>query len=275
METKLVNSLGFELNTQPVLYNYQGELIKSSKHQIITRSDNGKVLSVMGSNYYPLLVSHFEETTQNLSKLSEYPIVGYQELNDGKVILSFLQNTKKPEVADFPIEEYIVIGSSADGSKPFFIGTSTVLIRCTNSFSLINKMGSVKHTESAPLKIEQLYSYFSDFIFGRNQLYSSFERMMNKKVTEKDQEEFAKLILDAPSSPEEISTRKQASLIRLIDCIKGESQDVGKNVFGLMQGVTRYTTHEMKSKQESFGNVLGFKSWINQKAYNRCLEYVK
>ena len=275
MKTNLVDSLGFELETQQVAFSHNGEMRLSTKHQIITRSDNGQPLSVMGNNYVPMMVKDFEESTQRLSDISGYPIVGYEEFNDGKVILSFLKNINKTEAVGMPIEDYIVIGSSVDGTRPFFVGTSTVLIRCTNAFSSINQIDRIRHTKSSPIKREEMYNYFENYLEEKNKIYHSFEDMIRVKVNDSQRDEFAKFILSIPTDEVELGTRRLNRLGELIDCIQGESNDVGKNVFGLLQGVTKFTTHNMKQTKDTFGSVLGNKSWYNKKAFDRCLEYVK
>ena len=94
------------------------------------------------------------------------------------------------------------------------------------------------------------------------------------KVGDKERDEFAKFILTIPNDEPEISNRRLNKLGELIDCIRIEQNDVGSNVFGLLQGVTKFTTHNLKS-EDTFGSVLGRKSWYNQKAYNKCMEFVK
>lgn len=274
MKTNLVQSFDFELQTQPAAFYHNGELRLSTKHQLITRSDTGQPLSVMSNNYVPMNTLDFQESTRKLSDIAGYPIIGYQEFNEGKVILSFLKNTEKTEAVGMPIEDYIVIGSSVDGSRPFFVGTSTILIRCTNAFSKINQIEKIRHTKSSPIKIEQLYSYFKNYLEEKNNLYHSFEDMIKVKVGDKERDEFAKFILTIPNEEPEISTRRLNKLGELIDCIRIEQNDVGSNVFGLFQGVTKFTTHNLKS-EDTFGSVLGRKSWYNQKAYNKCMEFVK
>lgn len=275
MKTNLVDSLGFELQTQPAMFYHNGETRISTKHQIITRSDNGQPLSVMSNNYVPMTVSDFEESTRRLSDISGYPIVGYQEFNEGKVILSFLKNENKAETVGMPIKDYIVIGSSVDGTRPFFIGTSTILIRCTNAFSLINKIDIIRHTKSFPIKREEMYDYFKNYLEEKNTMYRSFEDMIRVKVNDSQRDEFAKFILSIPINEPKIGTRRLNRLGELIDCIRVESSDVGNNVFGLLQGVTKFTTHNMNNSKDTFGSVLGNKAWYNKKAFERCLEYVK
>lgn len=274
MKNNLVQSLDFDFQSQPAAYFYNGEMRFSEKHQLITRSDNGEALSIMGNTYVPMTTQDFQTSTQRLSEISGYPIVGYEEFKEGRVILSFLQNTNKSEAVGIPIEDYIVIGSSVDGSRPFFVGTSTVLIRCTNAFSKINKVDMVRHTKSSPIKREQLYSYFTNYLEEKNSLYHTFEDMIKVNVDGKQQEEFAKFILTIPQE-NEMKTRQLNRFGELIDCIRVESNDVGNNVFGLLQGVTKYTTHSMEKSIDTFGSVLGGKSWYNKKAFERCLEYVK
>lgn len=275
MKSNLTQSLGFELETQPVAFFHNGELKLSAKHQLITRSDNGHPLSVMGGTYVPMLVKDFEESTKRLSDISGYPIVGYEEFNEGRVILSFLKNTNKTEAVGIPIEDYIVIGSSADGTRPFFVGTSTILIRCTNAFSKINQIDRIRHTKSAPIRMEEMYNYFEKYLEEKNTLYHTFEDMISVKVNDSERDEFAKFILSIPNDESEIKTRRLNRLGELIDCIRVETNDVGKNVFGLLQGVTKFTTHNMETKKDTFGSVFGKKAWYNEKAFERCLEYVK
>ena len=111
MKNNLVQSLDFDFQSQPAAYFYNGETRFSEKHQLITRSDNGEALSIMGNTYVPMTTQDFQTSTQRLSEISGFPIVGYEEFKEGRVILSFLQNTNKSEAVGIPIEDYIVIGS--------------------------------------------------------------------------------------------------------------------------------------------------------------------
>jgi hypothetical protein len=52
--------------------------------------------------------------------------------------------------------------------------------------------------------------------------------------------------------------------------IDKETLALGDNLFGLLNGITHYTTHVKKVKETTFGNALGTLSRINQDAFQFC-----
>ena len=272
METNLLKTLDWEVISQPVLYKHQGILLESSNHFHLSKN-SGQPLSVMGKGYVPMTVEDFLESTVNLSELSGYTLEGFQEFKEGRTILSILKNPELQSHATIPADDYIVIGSSFDGSRPFFIGSSTTLIRCQNQFSQIAIFDKVKHTKSSPFKREQLYKYFTAYLNEKSQTFSNFEKMDLVPVTETGRGEYARYVLNVlPKTELNAITKNRLDVLK--NCMETEMAAVGKNVFGMFQGVTRFTTHELKSKDESFGNIFGSKSAYNQRAYSKALELV-
>jgi hypothetical protein len=82
-----------------------------------------------------------------LTKTGEFELKGFDELNNGKTILAYLQN-KNPNlnISGCAMREYLIIGNSHDGTKPFYIGTGSSLIRCENQFYSTLKVFRKKHT---------------------------------------------------------------------------------------------------------------------------------
>lgn len=56
----------------------------------------------------------------------------------------------------------------------------------------------------------------------------------------------------------------KAELIK--HCIQAETDAMGDNLWGLMNGFTLYSSHKMGSKK-SFGSMLGSQAHFNNKAY--------
>ena len=52
--------------------------------------------------------------------------------------------------------------------------------------------------------------------------------------------------------------------------IEKEMKDIGNNAFGLFNGVTWYTSHEMRNAESVAGRMSGTANQINQKAYRFC-----
>jgi len=272
MKTQLIQSLDWEVKTQPVLYNSNGQIIEDCDYMHISKS-NGQSLSVMSKKYCPLTVEDFSKNVEILQDVSGYSIEGFQEFKDGRVILGILKSSEESTQAKIPSLNYIIVGSSFDGSRPFFIGNSTILIRCQNAFSQITMFDTVKHTKSSPLKIERVQRAFAAYLQDQRSLNDNFEKMDLVKVTPKDKEEFARLVLNILPN-REISTITQNRLDDLMVSINKETSDVGNTVFGMFQGVTHYTTHSITQKEEVFGNIFGTKDMYNQRAYRQALHLV-
>jgi hypothetical protein len=60
------------------------------------------------------------------------------------------------------------------------------------------------------------------------------------------------------------------SMITLHNSIKREMKDLGNTAFGLFNGVTWYTTHEMRNSEAKQSMINGTANRINQKAFRFC-----
>jgi len=291
MKTQLIQSLDWEVKTQPVLYNSNGQIIEDCDYMHISKS-NGQPLSVMSKKYVPLTIEDFSKNVEILQDVSGYSLEGFQEFKDGRVILGILKSSEESNQAKIPSLNYVVVGSSFDGSRPFFIGNSTLLIRCQNAFSQITMFDTVKHTKSSPLKIEGVQRAFAAkhtkssplkiegvqrafaaYLQDQKSLSDNLEKMDLMKISETDKVEYARMVLNILPN-REISTITQNRLDDLMVSINKETSDVGNTVFGMFQGVTHYTTHSITQKEEVFGNIFGTKDMYNQRAYRQALHLV-
>jgi hypothetical protein len=60
------------------------------------------------------------------------------------------------------------------------------------------------------------------------------------------------------------------SMLTLRKSIDREMKDLGNNAFGLFNGVTWYTTHEMRTSDLVTSQISGTANLINQKAFRFC-----
>lgn len=266
------NKLSFEISETPVLYNANGETITSKSHKAIIK-ENGALLSVMKSTYNPMKNEDFMESVNRMAEISGFEIAGYSEFKGGKTVLGHLKNNiENFEIGGHKIKDYLVLGSSFDGTHPFFIGTSTILIRCTNAFSHISQVEKVRHTKSAPKKREELFQALQVYFSDRKKMYNSLEKMMKVKV-DRSIIEAAKEYVFKLSKQDmlegNLSTRKTNQMEMVHLDILGEMHEVGGTAFGLFQGFTKYTTHTANQKDDNkvFGNIFGTVSEVNKRAY--------
>lgn len=274
-----METLNFEIVESPVLYTGVNNEIKTSKsHKVIYRDDTNDVLSVMKNTYHPMRNEHFMESTERMKEISGFDISGYSTFDNGRIVLSHLKNTLEDfKIGDNKIQDYLVLGSSFDGRYPFFIGTSTVFLRCKNQFSKLNKVQKVKHTKSAPQKIDYLYQSLEVYFQSRREMYENFEKMSNIKLDAATKQLAMDYFLQVKKEERlagEVSTRKLNQLEVLQNSVFTEINDLGDNLFALFNGVTRFTTHELNVKEKVFGNLFGTPAEVNKRAYEYALELV-
>lgn len=272
-QQELKQTIGWEIKGENVFSGDVVGLEKIKGYKAISRDDNGSILSVMKNSYSPMTNAEFIDVLGNIQRISGFKFVGYNEFGGGKKILGFLENDRDDLlIGGHKMKNYMLLGNSFDGSTSFFTGTSTVLIRCQNQFSQIQKFTKIRHTKQIQGKLEEYYSYLDSFFAQREELKRTFEKAGNIFLTEKLQEEMINFVLDVKEvTDKELSARKQNQIEMLRSSIRGESSDLGWNLWSAFNGVTKYTTHELETKKAStFGNLFGIKADIN----NRAIQFV-
>lgn len=271
----LTDNFGWDIQQHPVSFVKEGEVITDNNFKVLSRSDNNQVLSVMSQKYCPMKTEEFENATKRMQEESGMKFMGFQEFNGGATLLSVLKNETPLSVNKYPIEDYLVMGTSFNGEQPFFIGTSTVLIRCQNQFSSIHVMSRTRHTKFSFERRETVLQSLSTYFNQRQQIYANFEKWQDIKVTEEQKLNFVNHVLMIPDlmpGDKELATRTLNRRQELLTDIENESKELGDNIFGLFQGLTKYTTHTLKTRKEApFGNLIGTANDLNQRGYRYAL----
>lgn len=271
MKTGLKQKIDWDICTSPLIINDSID----SKKQAILRNDNNQLLGIVGKDYCPLSNTQLMEFTDALTKTGEFELQGFDELNDGKVILAFLKNTNPNlKINGCLNEEYMFIGNSFDGTKRFHIGTTSSLARCSNQFASTLKVFSKKHTSFFDTNETMIKNIIKNYKTKKATLYESFDGMETVRVDESIilkliKEIYAMLNNDSKSIKQKDWT-KSPSMLNLRKCIDLEMKDLGNNAFGLFNGVTWFTSHEMRSKEGNYSQINGHANLINQKAFRFC-----
>lgn len=264
---QLQNELGWEVVTEPI--KTQSDLIIDG-YKSMRRSDNDHILNVVKDSYSPMTNAAFTEMISQLSEITGMKKAGFSTFKNGGVILGFLQNIEKKQmIGDHEILDYMVIGNSHDFSSSIFVGTSSVLVRCTNAFSRIKKGKglSVPHTKNKDFKVAELVKYFQYYMEQKELMYNQFNEFTGKTLTKDIQEQFLSEVLQI-NELGELSTRKSNQRSELIECIEREKKDLGNTMWAAFNGVTYWTTHVKETKSDKiFGSVLGGMADINERAF--------
>ena len=272
MKKELLKTIKWDLKTEPLTAN--NRIITEKK--AIFRNDNNTLLGIVGKDYCPVTNSKFMEITETLTRSGEFELEGYDELNKGKTILSFLKNKNSNlKINDCLMKEYLIIGNSHDGTHPLYIGTGSSLTRCENQFYATLKVFRKKHDSPINMEDFKAETILSTYRKGKNKVYDTFNGMEKIKVDKQTIEhliiEIHKMLDIDSSIAKKDYWGKSPSMNILRESIHHEMSDLGNNAFGLFNGVTWYTSHEMRNAGSHFGSLKGTSNSINHKAYRFCM----
>ena len=271
MKTNLLPTLNWDIRTESVNIS---SMFDTGKKAII-RTDNNSLLSIVGKDYCPVTNAQLMNFTEALTRTGEFELKGFDELNDGKTILAFLQN-KNPNlrINGCAMKEYMFIGNTHDGTKALTIGTANNLIRCSNQFYSTLKVYRKKHTSPFVFSQLEILEIIKSYKLKKNQVYGAFDGMESVRV---DEGLINRLVVDIHKMLETDSSliKKEnwgwsPSMQLLRKSIDKEMKDLGNNAFGLFNGVTWYTSHEMRNAESVVGRMTGTANQINQKAFRFC-----
>jgi hypothetical protein len=271
MKPDLLPKLNWDIRLEPVIINSS----LTGKRAII-RDDNQQLLGIVGKHYEPVSNSKFMQLIRLLTKSGEFELKGYDELKGGKIILAFLKNTNPYlKINGCQNEEYMFVGNSFDCSKRLYIGTASKLIRCANQFYSTLKVFSKKHTSNIEINDSLAQEIIRNYKYKKSILYESFDGMDSVRVDESVITRFIKevhLMLTKDSkSIDKKNWENSPSMLKLRKSIEREMKDLGNNAFALFNGVTWYTTHELRSPNILNSQINGTANLINQKAFRFCI----
>jgi len=271
MKSAFQPTLNWDIRMEPLMINNTIDIGKMA----IVRNDNNKLLSIVGQQYEPVSNAKLMHFTTALTKTGEFELMGFDELNEGKIVLAFLKNMQTNlKINGCLNEEYLFIGNSFDGTKRFHIGTASSLVRCENQFSTTLKVFSKKHNSLLNMNDETVRDILSIYNEKKQTFYNTFEEMESVRVDESVviqliREVHLMLTYDSKAiQPKDWTT--SPSMITLHNAIQREMKDLGNNAFGLFNGVTWYTTHDMRNSEAHHSMINGNANRINQKAYSFC-----
>lgn len=262
------NPFGWDVMSKPI-YDHNGKVITS--HKNICRDDNEDSIFVMGKRYEPLKNEELWNFAQKISEATGCNIKGHSQFKKGRVVMVQLENTKKDIiVAGHKMKSNIIVGNSFDGTRPIFLGCSDTYIRCSNQFGRILQTMTIRHSKQQLLKMEELVKEIGKYFNEYDALIQTLNDFSNVKLDDAVRSLLVNEILDVDSTIpyHDLSTRKKNQIEALESSIESEVKDLGGNLLGLFNGVTHFTTHKMKSKDDY--QLHGTTALRNNKALSFC-----
>ncbi len=264
VEVKMVPSINWEIESKEIAIMGAADPIKG--YHALTRTDTGGVVSVFKKSYVFLPNAEFVSTAEKISKITGFPIEGFQEVNGGKKVLAYLKNKDENfKLVGEKLDDYLVLGNSHDGSTSLFLGNSNTIIRCMNQFGTIVQNMKVRHTTSMEQKLEDILVDIENYFIGIKRLAGTFERMREIKIDKQIIEALALRIFEVENLTD-ISEGKLKKINEFKESAEQEIDALGSNMWGLFNGVTHFSTHKMANRNPTQGNFWGQAGDVNRRA---------
>ncbi len=273
MKSSVLTTLSdWDIVTSTLDTKFDDEIVGLADYKTILRGDNGALLNVCKKSYTPQTNAEFINTVERFSDVTKFPIENIFELDGGKKMLGYLKCTETFEVGGFEFKDHLLLGNSHDGSTGFFVGNSNMMIRCSNRFARQFRMLKVRHCSSIHSGVNQILEEFESYKREMSQYYSTLNNFSKVVVSEEIKkslvERLANLTNEEILGSKELSTRKKNIMTSIEESFNREMEDIGFNLYGLFGGVTHYTTHVIKSADNS--GMFGQAKTMNLDGFNFC-----
>lgn len=247
--------MNWRVETEPC---YLSDGTRVPKTMITRRDTDGMILGTVGDRYHPLqnedAFNWFEPFIEN--KSASFETAG--SLKDGKVVWVLAKtNIETLEVSkNDPIESYILLSHSHDGTLSIRGGFTGIRVVCNNTLSQAHNSSSsklirMKHTKNTKLALEKVQEIMDlgekDFIATVDQ----YKFLASKSINKKDLERYVNLVLKT-SDDEEKEVRK--STLERIEYLfeNGQGNELaGKTYYGAYQAINEYLNYEQGRTQDS------------------------
>jgi len=175
-------------------------------------------------------------------------------LNEGRKIFIQLAIDGTSLVGTDTIKRYVTVIDSNDGSTSLSVGIGDLTMSCQNQFWKFYKKGNkMRHSASLEQKLNQLPSLIEVALEKSLKQIVIYNNLAGCAVTKELADKMVNYVLGFDrTSPSLILNEKAARSIEkmnsLYAAIETEMAQKGETLWGLHSGVTRFTTHDVKTK---------------------------
>jgi len=230
-------------------FNMHGNWSESGYYGI-RRKDNLEILGVCTKQYQETQNEQIIERALQIAKSFDiYEFHKALALNGGKKIFVQFKIPHSKEEYD----RYIFVVDSNDGSIGLSYGISNTVLSCANQLYLFASKGkTVKHTKSINIKADDIARDISGQLIHTD---NTIAYLKNVGISDQAVRNIVKDVMKLPVYINEVeyndnkvvSKKTKNKVDKLLDCIAKETTEKGDTLWGLLNGVTYYTNHEIKN----------------------------
>ncbi|MHB1050653.1 MAG: DUF932 domain-containing protein [Bacteroidota bacterium] len=222
------------------------------------RTDTHQVLGVVGGRYEPVQNKDAFNFFDPLVDRDEaiYHTAGVLGRGEKIWLLAKLPDFIKVGKRNDPVEKFVLLYNSHDGSSHIRVKMTPIRVVCNNTLTAAlsgtDAEVRIKHTQSAQEKLQEAHQILGLTNSLYQQLDYIFNRMALRKVTAQQLVEFVKtLVPDNPQAENNTRTENiRNHILYLHDEVKDAAMHRG-NLFGAYNAVTEFVDHFGGSKDAS------------------------
>jgi len=242
----------------------------------IYRKTGGKPLGTVGRVYEPPNLNLFlDSIVKSICDCcaSDYDLsqLSYKEYKEGQKI-SFDLPSKPFEVKSKIVGDVFQTNlnfiTGFDGLTKTSLSFSVLRLICSNGAKRWGKdiELSFKNTSGNVGKLEYFGTQIIELGSDITRYKETLDKLAKKEVTQSQIDSFMKKVFGFNQAEyKELSTRKRNILDRINQSVAIEQNSLGTNAYSLLQGITRYTTHEISNSPDDL--FFGGAATINAKAH--------
>ena len=260
----------WEIEEVPLYTNKDGMVLEIDNYKALLRSDNDKVLGVVGQNYTPMSNATFAGIVNTIDDTTDCTLRMYGEHNDGRRLYAKLTH---PDMKDFKMNKVgdevassIVIANGHAGALAFRMYIEYMRLICLNGLTIPVRKNFVyaRHTKNYMSKIGDLTSGINAVIEAHSnnkefikQLDTKFAKGFNPVQWFADFFKYYKKSRPVRKDGKVVqwtapaySTRAANNIESLISCYTS-SDSVG-TYWGVLNAVTYFIDHMQKDKPNGY-----------------------
>jgi phage/plasmid-like protein (TIGR03299 family) len=277
-------NLNWTVKESPIFTNFQDSVLPIADKKALIREDNHAILGLHSEGYVPFQNYEMLELLDKVSQQTGLPIHRGGLFGNGKKVFIQLQSHEfriqnVGGVWD-TISGYVTGINSFDGSTSLSFGPSTKTISCQNTFfGAYKEMGTkIRHTKNMGVKIDEVCRRIEGVLVEERNNFDNIKRMSETSFEMNTLDSVIRTMFDIDRDVDLKDTDKMSGVTRnklsrfYID-LNGELQEKGNNVWGLMSGVTKYTTHSVVKGDNSEKKMFGSTGNRERKIFSDLVEY--
>lgn len=228
----------------------------------VYKNTGGDALGVVGSTYKPMdlniMLDSIVQSAIECGGGVDLSTLAFNEFKGGsKVAFTLDLPTKEiegsPMVGDI-MERKIEFRTGFDGKTKSSVVESFERVWCANGCTNTESQNvAFKNTINNHAKIYNLCQYIEQSVQNSSDFVTNIGTLANIKMSKKDIDAFLiKLTGYDVKAYKDLTTRKRNILDSINAAIGIEKANTGANLFSIVNGITRYTTHDLsKGSKES------------------------